>query len=150
MRHLIWFSDRCPRFREHMCKHQAECDADPLFNAAPSTPAAAPSSSKAPQPQYNLSHAGETPSQTVFTDQDWDDFVRYAAARPNGMEPIGNETPAGVWKEFADKVIISTNRMPSFSHSLGPTASQPQLQKLEGKSLLSIRIVCANLCAPAC
>ncbi|KAF8602683.1 hypothetical protein BDV93DRAFT_523791 [Ceratobasidium sp. AG-I] len=108
MRHLIWFSDRSPRFREHMRKHQAECDADPLFSVVPSTLNAA-SSSSAPQPQIQTPTVAQYPAslphmnQTAFTDKDWDDFIRYAAARPNGMEPIGSETAAQVWKIFADK-----------------------------------------------
>lgn len=41
---------------------------------------------------------------TAFTDVDWDNFIRYAAARPNGMEPTGSETAAGVWEAFASQV----------------------------------------------
>ena len=62
-------------------------------------------------------------NQAAFTDRDWDDFIRYAAARPNGMEPIGSETSAQVWRVFADKVNISVSFILSVTHSLGLTAS---------------------------
>ncbi|KAJ1310290.1 hypothetical protein OPQ81_007030 [Rhizoctonia solani] len=103
-RHLQWFAGRSPLLAERLHEYNdtlldvsaERSDSENLSFVAPRV------STQDPQGRHVLTRGFATdPKNTSFSDADRAAFIRFAAARPNGMEPIGVERQTDVWTQFA-------------------------------------------------
>ncbi|QRW14814.1 C-22 sterol desaturase [Ceratobasidium sp. AG-Ba] len=151
-RNMVEVAGRSPHFMDLLLKVQSENEAELVEDIQIPTPASsqtskashpqsqsqtpkstpAPKPPKAPKPGWyyegvESSEADDnswTSSRTPFTDEDRMDFIRYAAARPNGMEAGPGENTADVWKAFVEK-------HPSHSHQSWRTWHQHRRAELK-------------------
>ncbi|KAG9103855.1 hypothetical protein FRC06_007533 [Ceratobasidium sp. 370] len=76
-------------------------------------PPKAPQPQRAPKPSYYYEAANSSEEDTnlavgkPFTAADKADFIRFAAARPNGMEPMAGEDPGDAWKAFTKQITYN-------------------------------------------
>ncbi|KAG9127947.1 Vacuolar protein sorting-associated protein 4 [Ceratobasidium sp. 392] len=119
-RHLEWLADRSPHLMDLLLKVQAGNHTE-INNHVPAPPRA-PRVSKTPKPSYYYEPAYSSEDEDVwgvgnsFNETDKNHFVQYAAARPNGMEPMVGETALGVWTEFANQASTLTLPTNFFAH----------------------------------
>lgn len=101
-RHLQWFADRSPLLAERLYNYQEENKIEPSYDLVEPSDSDTP-----PRCVFNAAERarlGDEPKVTKFTREDWDSFIRFAAARPSGMEPTGLEKAADVWELLAKTV----------------------------------------------
>jgi hypothetical protein len=104
---LQWFADRSPLLANLLGRYQDENGIEPLNDIVelsdsetpPARPSYVPKPKDRPWPQDEI-------KTTKFTQEDCNNFIQYAAARPSGMEPTGTERAVEVWEAFAKKVSL--------------------------------------------
>lgn len=103
-RHLEWFAGKSPLLAERLYEHADTIVIDSTDVSDDENPPLAVSRAAA-RDQGGYTPIGRgfntDPKSTTFTEADRVAFIRFAAARPSGMEPTGIERPIDVWVQFA-------------------------------------------------
>ncbi|KAG8764192.1 hypothetical protein FRC11_000046 [Ceratobasidium sp. 423] len=101
-RYLQWFADRSPLLTERLREYDDNITA-PVEGSDTGSPPPAPQTATPDAQGHHWVSRGFTtdPKSTRFTDADRSAFIRFAAARPSGMEPTGMERSIDVWAQLA-------------------------------------------------
>ncbi|KAG9099544.1 hypothetical protein FS749_001031 [Ceratobasidium sp. UAMH 11750] len=106
VRHLAWFADCSPHLTDLLLEVQLENQTEMAHHMPPPK---APPKPKAPQPPkpkpgyyYEVANSSDDDTALAvrkpFTITDKANFIRFAAGRPHGMEPMAGEVSGDVWK----------------------------------------------------
>ncbi|CAE6412379.1 unnamed protein product [Rhizoctonia solani] len=103
-RHLKWFAGKSPLLAERLYEYADTIVINSTDVSDDENPPLAVSRAAA-RDQGGYTPIGRgfntDPKSTTFTEADRVAFIRFAAARPSGMEPTGIERPIDVWVQFA-------------------------------------------------
>ncbi|CUA72356.1 hypothetical protein RSOLAG22IIIB_01023 [Rhizoctonia solani] len=106
-RYLGWFAERAPLLAERLQNYAETLAHAPieLSDSESSSQSMISRSRPSIQDSRELSSVARgfvtDPKSTKFTDADRAAFIRFAAARPSGMDPTGMERATDVWAQFA-------------------------------------------------